>query len=170
MRRMAMMLMTTIVAVAALGCGNSSSDSGSNVEPVQTEVSIPQGDKHAFELSGKFSEKVSGMSASVRVNGGETTVELSAVGAGDLTSTRFVFEGKAGTTGTVETIKTAQLTRSRTQYTNTSPLRVTVEQYTDSEVAGKWAGKFTEKNAGGEKQRLDEPIRIEGRFEFEYGN
>lgn len=168
MRRITFLMVLTVAAVG-VGCGQANG-TDSQVQPVETDVTIPDGDKHAFELSGKFSEKISGMSASVRERNGQTTLNLSGVGAGDLTSTRFVFEGKPGTTGTVETVNTAQLSRSQSQYTNSSPLRVSLETYSDSEIVGRLAGKFTHESASGDKKKLDEPIKIEGRFDFEHGN
>lgn len=156
-------------AGAACGGTTGGGDDGSGGEQgVDVDLEIPMGDDYIFQLTEAVETSVFGQGSSRTQRNGRTSLEFTGVANDDENvSIRFQFETVEGETGTFETVQTSQLTHGRSTY-KTDNLRVEIETYADGNIVGAMEGAFEKRVDGGSVTELSPPVRIAGRFDFEY--
>ncbi len=163
--------MVICLTLGAVGCGGGSEGDGSDEElqPVETDLEVPDDAPAIFALAGAVEAEVT---ASTFTRGEEGSEEISLTFGGvssgecDNVNVRLNVPTSEGETGTFETIKTPQFTCKSTQYTASSSVRVTVETHADGQMAGAVAGTFDETSGG---EAAEPALEVEGRFDIEYG-
>lgn len=171
--RRVMSVLVVGLSLVAAGCsGSDGSDGEGQLEPVESDIEVNDGDSAVFELSGAEDSRIVAQGASLRQSRSvdQVKVTFSAV-SDECDNANFFFylPIAEGETGTYETVKTPQFTCKRTQYSTEGAIRATVETYSDGRFAGAVKGSLERKTTDSGKESAEPPLEVVGKFDFEYG-
>jgi len=163
-----------VFAVFAVACSGPTGDNrqDTGVSGVDVALEIPRGDDYVFQLTEAVETSVVGRGSSRMQRNGRTSLQFTGVANDDENfSLRFQMEAVEGDTGLFDTVRTSQLTHGRSTY-KTDRLRVEIETHestdTGGRIVGAMEGAFDREVESGSATQLSPPVRIAGRFDFEY--
>lgn len=169
MRNLMMGVVAVLVAVSMACGGSGGSDDGGSGGKVQVDLDIPQGKEYALRLNGPVAGEFSGSGTGRNQRAGETKFDVSGVSeACDNFTLLFILPITEGDTGTFDSVKTSQFTCKSTQYVSGKALKATVDTYSGGTISMTLVGDFDQSRSGDSTKPVSPPLKIEGKFAFEY--